>query len=523
MAGKIKPMSQVKQLLLLYKDGRGRKEIARSLRISKNTVKTYLAKLQSLNLNIDDLLALEDPVLEAKFHAGNPAYKDNERYETLKTELDFYKKELIKTGVTRKLLWEEYRLANTHGYSYTQFCFHMSQQEIASRRCMVMNHRPGEKLFIDFAGKKMSYVDTASGEIVQCPVFVACLPYSDYCFAMAVKSQSIEEFLFALKCCLDFLGGVPQIIVPDNLKAAVIKASNYEPDINRALEDFCNHYQTAVVPTRVRKPKDKALVENQVKLVYTRVFAMLRNVTFMSLEEMNRAILEKIVCHNQTRMQIKPYCREEKFLSDEKALLLPLPGEPYEIKYYRQYKVMANNYILLYPDKHYYSVPYQYIGQQARVIFTRTLVRIFVRGQLVAVHQRNFTPGKYTTVNEHLCSFHNHYLSRSPEYYRQKAKEKSDLLFCLVDRLFSGGRPAEQNYKSCDGLFSLHKKTDPVIFDRACEIALECGYCSYRYLLSTIENLKKTPLVIVKEEPKPLPSHDNLRGKEYYSQSVINL
>jgi len=362
MAGKIKPMSQVKQLLLLYKDGRGRKEIARSLRISKNTVKTYLAKLQSLNLNLDDLLALEDPVLEAKFHAGNPAYKDNVRYESLKTDLDFYKRQLDKTGVTRKLLWEEYRLANANGYSYTQFCFHMSQQEIASRRSMVMNHKPGEKLFIDFAGKKMSYVDKVSGEIVQCPVFVACLPYSDYCFAMAVKNQSIEEFLFALKCCLDFLGGVPQIIVPDNLKAAVIKASNYEPDINRAMEDFCNHYQTAAVPTRVRKPKDKALVENQVKLVYTRVFAKLRNVTFLGLEEMNRAILEKIVCHNQTRMQIKPYCREEKFLSDEKALLLPLPGEPYEIKYYRQYKVMANNYILLYPDKHYYSVPYQHIG-----------------------------------------------------------------------------------------------------------------------------------------------------------------
>lgn len=522
MAGKIKPMSQVKQLILLYKDGRGRKEIARSLRISKNTVKTYLAKLQSLSVNIDDLLALEDPVLEAKFHAGNPAYKDNVRYQTLKTGIDFYKRELNKTGVTRKLLWEEYLLANANGYSYTQFCFHLSQQEIASRRSMVMNHKPGEKLFIDFAGKKMSYVDKVSGEIVQCHVFVACLPYSDYCFAMAVRSQSIEEFLFALKCCLDFLGGVPQIIASDNLKSAVTKASNYEPEINRAMEDFCNHYQTAAVPTRVKKPKDKALVENQVKLVYTRVFAKLRNVTFFGLDEMNRAILEKIVCHNQTRMQIKPYCREEKFLSDEKPLLMPLPEESYEIKYYRQLKVMANNHILLYPDKHYYSVPYQHIGQQARVIFTRTLVRIFVRGQLVAVHQRNYSAGKYTTVKEHLCSFHNHYLSRSPEYYRQKAKEKSDLLFCLVDRLFSGGRTPEQNYKSCDGLFSLHKKTDPVIFDRACEIALECGYSSYRYLLSTIENIKKTPLVAAKEEPRPLPSHGNLRGRDYYSQSVIN-
>ena len=515
-------MSQVKQLLLLHKNGRGRKEIARSLKISKNTVKTYLAKLQSLNLKIDDLLALEDPVLEAKFYVGNPAYKDNERYGSLKTDLDHYKKELNRTGVTRKLLWEEYRQANVNGYSYTQFCFHMSQQEIASKRSMVMNHKPGEKLYIDFAGKKMSYVNRESGEIVQCPVFVACLPYSDYCFAMAVRNQSIEDFLFALKCCLDFLGGVPQIIVSDNLKAAVIKASNYEPDINRAMEDFCNYYQTAAVPTRVRKPKDKALVEDQVKLVYSRVFAKLRNVIFFGLAEMNIAILEKVICHDQTRMQIKPYCREEKFLSDEKHLLSPLPVEPYEIKYYRQLRVMANNHILLYPDKHYYSVPYQYIGQQARVIFTRTLVRIFVRGQLVAVHQRDYTPGKYTTIKEHLCSFHNHYLSRSPEYYRRKAKEKSDLLFCIVDRLFNGGRPPEQNYKSCDGLFSLHKKTDPVIFDRACEIALECGCSSYRYLFTTIENLKKSPKTVVNETPRSLPSHNNIRGKEYYSQNIIN-
>ncbi|MFC1734158.1 IS21 family transposase [candidate division KSB1 bacterium] len=506
----------------MYKEGRRFKEIARNLNISKNTVKTYIAKLLSLQCDIDDLLALDDPILEARFHAGNPAYKDNERYDALKTSLEHYKKELDKVGVTRKLLWEEYKSDQPEGYSYTQFCFHMSQQAIAQRRSMVLSHKPAEKLFIDFAGKKMSYINKSTGEIIQCPVFVACLPYSDYCFAMAVRSQCIEDFIFALKSCLEFLGGVPEIIVSDNLKSAVVKANNYEPDINRALEDFCNHYKTVAVPTRVKKPKDKALVENQVKLVYMRVFAKLRNETFFSISEMNKSILEKVVCHNQTRMQIKPYCREEKFLSDEKHLLSPLPEESYEIKYYRQYKVMPNNHILLYPEKHYYSVHYKWIGEQAKVIFTRTLVRIFVKGELVAVHQRNFTPGGYTTIKEHLCSYHNHYLSRSPEYYRQKAKEKSELLFRIVDKLFNGGRPPEQNYKSCDGLFNLHKKTDPKIFEKACEIALECGNSSYRYVLGTIENLKKMPDVQKKEEPRPLPSHSNIRGKDYYIQTTLN-
>jgi len=237
---------------------------------------------------------------------------------------------------------------------------------------------------------------------------------------------------------------------------------------------------------------------------------------------MNKAILEKVICHNQTRMQIKPYCREEKFLSDEKHLLSALPEEPYETKYYRQYKVMANNHILLYPDKHYYSVPFQWIGQQAKIIFTLTLVRIFVKGQLVAVHQRSFIPGGYTTIKEHLCSYHSHYLSRSPEYYRRNAKEKSELLYYIVDKLFNGGRPPEQNYRSCDGLFSLHKKTDPIIFNKACEIAIECGYCSYKHILKTIENIKIMPNLQIKEEPRPLPIHNNIRGKEYYKQTNIN-
>ena len=522
MAGKIKSMSQIKQLLLMHKEGRKIKEIARNLSISKNTVKSYLEKYLSLKCSLDDLLKLEEPLLEAKFHAGNPAYKDNTRYDSFKSKLDYFATELKKTGVTKQLIWEEYREDEASSYGYTQFCHHLTQQLIARKPSMVLPHKAGEKLYVDFAGKKMSYVNRETGELIECPVFVACLPYSDYGFAIAVRSQNVEEFLFALRSCLEFLGGVPEILVPDNLKSAIIKANNYEPDINRALEDFCNHYGTTVVPTRVSAPKDKALVENQVKMVYTRVYAKLRNTMFFSLNELNYGIMEKIICHNQTRMQQKPYCREEKFLSDEKHLLSALPTEAFEIKYYREYKVNNNNHIYLTQDKHYYSVPYKWIGQQAKVIYTRTMVRIFVKGELVSTHQRSFAPGQYTTVIEHLCSHHQHYLKRSPEYYRQKANEKSKLLYHLVDTLFKGGRPPEQNYRSCDGLFSLYRKTDTQTFNRACEIAIECGYCSYKYVLKTIENLKKMPETQIKQINKPLPSHNNIRGGEYYKQTTIN-
>ena len=522
MAGKIKPMSQVKQILLMHQQGRKIKQIARDLLISKNTVKTYLEKYLSLKYSLDELLKMEDPLLEAKFHAGNPSYKDNSRYETFKLKLDYFAKELKKTGVTRQLLWEEYRQEEPDGYGYTQFCHHLTQQLIARKPSMVLPHYPGEKLYVDFAGKQMSYVNKQTGEVIKCPVFVACLPYSDYAFAIAVRSQGIEEFIFALRSCLEFLGGVPQVIVPDNLKSAVVKANNYEPDINRALEDFCNHYGATAIPTRVSAPKDKALVENQVKVVYTRVYAKLRNTMFFSLDELNGGIMEKVRNHNQTRMQQKPYCREEKFLSDEKNLLFALPNEPFEIKYYREYKVMKNNHIYLAQDKHYYSVPYKWIGQPAKVIYTRSLVRIYVKGENVACHQRNRTPGQYTTVTQHLCSHHQHYLQRSPDYYKEKARETSDTLYKLIDTLFKGGRPPEQNYRSCDGLFSLYRKTDVEIFNRACEIALECGHCSYRYVMQTIENLKKTPKTQTEQPGKPIPSHKNIRGGEYYKQSTIN-
>ena len=412
-------MSQIKQLLRLHQQGKGRKWIARSLGVSKRTVKAYLQKVALCGSSITQLLELDDPVLEGKLLAGNAAYRD-ERFEYFKSKLDYFERELKRTGVTRKLLWEEYRKEQRDSYGYSQFCFHLSQQLVAAKPAMVLTHMAGEKLFIDFAGKKLSYVDKESGEVIDCQVFVACLPYSDYSFALAVRSQSISDFIYALGCCLHTLGGAPLALVPDNLKSAITKASRYEPDVNRALEDFANHYRITVLPARVRKPKDKALVENQVRLIYNRVYARLRNRQFFSLAALNEAIAEKIRAHNQTRMQQKPYCREERFLADEKYLLLPLPAQPFELKYYRLLKVAKNNHIYLSEDKHYYSVPYQHIGKQVQVCYTRSLVHIYCKDQQIALHQRSYKAHGYSTIKEHLCSQHQHYLDRSPDYYLQK-------------------------------------------------------------------------------------------------------
>ena len=514
MAGKLRPMNQIKQLLQLHEQGKSIKFIARSLGISKNTVKTYLAKVSLISLDIQTLLAMDDPIMEAMFHAGNPAYKDD-RFEILKSWLDFYSNEHGGVGVTKHLIWSEYRDANPNGYGYSQFCYHLSQQHLASKPSMVLHHQAGEKLFIDYAGKKLFYTDVETGEIVPCQVFVACLPYSDYSFAMAVRSQNINDFLYALGCCLQELGGVPQVLVPDNLKSAIIKASSYEPEVNRALEDFANHYHTTVIPARARKPKDKALVENQVKLIYSRVFARLRNQQFFDLASLNKAIKEKIMDHNQTRMQQKPYCREEKFLSDEKHLLQPLPEQPFELKYYRELKVAKNNHIYLAQDKHYYSVPHMYTGQSTKVIYTRSMVYIYAKAEQVAVHVRNYQPGGYTSVKEHLCSAHQHYLDRSPDYYMDKAKSKSDELHQFMVLMFAQDRHPEQLYRTCDGLLSLQRKTDQEVFHKACLMAIEHQNYSYRFIVNIMTN-KMTGQPETKQK-KPLPDHENLRGRDYYA------
>lgn len=521
MAGKPKDMSQIKQVLRMYQQGLGKKKIAISVGLSKTTINAYLHKIASSGWNINELLSLEDFALECRFHAGNPAYSDN-RFDYIKSRLEYYEKELNRGDyVTRRLLWEEYRNEHPGGYSYGQFCFHIQQHLLAHKPSMVLHHEPADKLFIDFAGKTTSYVDASTGEVKTCQLFTACLPYSGYSFAIAVESQTVDNFTYALSQCLKYIGGVPSAIVPDNLKSAVIKANRYEPDINKALEDFANHYGTVVLPTRVCKPKDKALVEKQVHLTYTHVLAKLRNEQFFSLQSLNDALLDKTHLLNQTRMQKKPYSREEKFIADEKPLLKELPCDDFQIKYYKIYKVAQNNHIFLADDKHYYSVPYTYISKKVKVIYTRTMVHIYEQGKEIAVHQRSLVQGGYSTIKEHLCSQHQHYLSRSPDYYINKAGSISTITERLFRLIFQQNKHPEQLYRSCDGLLHLSKKISVERFDKACLLAIEYQNYSYQFILKIIENNMMDYQIIQTE--KNLPTHHNIRGKNYYEQLTLNL
>lgn len=516
MAGKIMRMSTIKQLFSLHKDGHGIKFIARHLGISKNTVKGYLAKLSTLNFTVDELLKFDDPVLESCFHGGNPAYSDN-RHDDLMQLMPYLVEELKKKGVTKHLLWEEYSQGKSVFYSYSQFCFHLLQYQKTLHPSMVIHHAAGDKLMIDFAGKKMSYIDRLTAEVVNCNLFIAVLPYSGYAFVEACPTQTISDFVHCTTQCLQTLGGVPQALVTDNLKSSVTKSDKYEPELNVTFSQLGNHYGFSVLPTRVYKPKDKAAVEGMVKIVYTHVMARLRHRQFFSLSEMNIAISEQVFLFNQRRMQLKGFTREEQFISSEKPILRPLPATIFEIQYVKTYKVAMNNHILLTPDKHYYSVPYRYIGKKVVVVFTRTIVRIFHAGSLLCMHIRKYDLGKYSTDADHLCSHHRAYIQRSPDYYKAKALGVDPVLHELFELIFNQpDKHPEQLYKTCDGLLrlaKLHKSSGQFI--KACSISIESGMINYGFIKRIIDN-KMTEAAFAPQLDLPLPKHDNIRGRDYF-------
>ena len=511
MAGKVTEMSKIKQLIRLHESGVSNRRIAEVLSIDRGTVNNYIRKIKAGNMQTSDLLELEEPVLEGKFIAGTAAYTDK-RFDEFKELLPYFEKELKRKHVTHRLLWQEYLSKNPAGYRYTQFCYHLNQLLVARRPSAVLTHEAGEKLFVDFAGDQLEIIDIQTGEVTSVYVFVACLPYSDYTFIMAVKRQTTEDFLYALACCLKHLGGCPKIIVPDNLKAAAVKTDRYEPTLSRLMDDFANHYGLGVMPTRIFHAKDKAKVENQVRIIYSRVYAKLRNRHFFSLEELNHALAEKIMEHNQTRMQRTDYSRQEKFLADEKHLLGALPATEFEVKYYTDLRVGHNNHIYPGRDKHYYSAPYIYTGQKVHVIYTRTLVRIFFKNERIATHER-VTGYGYTTIAGHLCSAHKHYNSRSPGYYIETAKKRSALLAEIITLIFNRPQPPELFYRTCDGLLSLCRKTNPDRFEKACRIALANNVFNYGFIKSLIAG---NSLYEETETYKSLPTPHDMRGKQYY-------
>lgn len=524
MAGTITPMSKIKQILLLKKQGVSNRKIAKMEGINKETVNIYIKFIDDNHLIIDELLKKDEPELNHLFHAGNPAYTD-ERMKVFLEELPYYREQLLLPHVTRQLLWVEYKSRHLDGYAKSQFYFHLKQNHVAvkdkSNAVMAKTYVPGQKLYVDFAGDKLSYIDLDTGEEVKVEVFVACMPYSDYAFVICVPSQKKEDFIDAIRQCLEYLGGVPPIIVPDNLKSAVTKTHRYEPEINNALRDMGNHYHFVVTPCQPYEPTQKALVENHVKLAYRHIYAKLRNRTFHSLRELNEAIRKLLDEHNQTRMQKRPYSREENFHANEKPLLQPLPETEYEITETASLTVQRNCCVEMRRNgiTHFYSVPYVHVGKRAQVVYTNSIVKIYVDGTLAATHTRVHKYG-YSIINEHFASNNRIVMEKSSSNYIERATQVSEAFRRYVERLFDksrSGEPEEVYYKTCDMIFSLHRRYDDDAFNKTCELCLEHDVFTGKRFEAILKN--KYLLCqddATNEAPEPT-DHANMRGADYYA------
>ena len=514
-------MGKIKQILLQDKAGVSQRQIARNLGVNRETVGKYIKAAKADTMGVDGLLGLDETELERRLNGGTAAYSDR-RHDELSLLLPGIEEEIRKghrKGVTVKLLWEEYRREHPDGYGLTQFRHHYGQYLGAGKSVSTVLkdlHVPGQAVYLDFAGNRMHYVDSNSGEMVAVEVFVASMPFSDYGFALAVPSQRSEDFVHALSRLMEALGGVPAVLVPDNLKAAVVKSDRHEPEINGLLSDFASHYGCMVQPARVRHPKDKSTVENTVKLVYQRVYAPLRNTVFHSLEELNAAIAAKMRDHNQRRMQGNGCTREELFLSEERPRLLPLPKSAFEILSSCELTVGRNCCVYLGTDKHYYSVPCELVGNRVRLVYTRSLVRIYHADKCIATHRRDCTPGRYTIDPAHLPPASSEYRSRNVEYYIGRAAAILPELGEMVELLFATTNQAEQAlYKGCDAMLHLARETPRETLLQACRSALlhgKYGYWYFKGFVAAATDATATP-----EPLSPPPAHENIRGSGYYS------
>jgi len=511
MAAKPIAMSTLKQIIRLYGKKTPVKQIVRITGISRNTIRQYLRRLEDCQYTLENLLNLEDAALEAFLFGKDSNPRQESRYDLLREKLESFYKEHKEGRITKYLLWQEYKEQHPDGYQYTQFCYHLHQIDLVKKVSMVILHEPGDVLYVDFTGRKAEYIDKESGEIIKAELFVATLGFSQYSYVEAVTSQRSEDFIHALNNALTYFEGVPACIVPDNLKAAVIKTDRYEPVLNRVLEDWANHNQTTIVPARIYKPKDKSLVENLVKQTYNRILNPLRNQRFYSLRELNAGLLLRLDMHNKEKFRKADYSRKDLFLSKEKAFLKALPSNAFQIRKYKTVTVRKNSYVEVSEDKNYYSVPYQYIGRSVELCYSVSMMYVYCKGILIAQHLRSFKKSAYTTIDQHLPSYYKDYRDRSPEYYLAKAAQYDPLLEQVFLTLFETARHPEQKYKSCQGILSLSTKHERKKFISVCSQAITYNCCHYSFISRALKHYIPEP-----EDEKPLPVHDNIRGKNYY-------
>lgn len=515
MAGIPITMNKLRKVILLHADGKSKRFISNYLQLSRNTVKKYIHRFIRLKLTLEDVKVLQDKELAALLLTPEEKVL-SARLQAAHTFFAYAEKELKKTGVTRLQLWQEYLLLHPDGLGRSTFYEQFKRWQLKSSMTptMHMNHKAGDMMFVDYAGKTLQLVDTDTGEVKEVQFFVAVLGGSQLTYAEASMSQKKHNFIRSVENAMYYFGGVPKAIKPDNLRSAVTKSDRYEPKINDTFLEFSEHYDTTVIPARSRKPKDKSLVEITVKILYTRIYSPLRNEVFNDLDELNGAIRELLDAHNRTSFSGRAYSRRALFDEIEAPILGLLPQQRFEIKKQSVVKVILNGHACLGEDKHYYSVPYQYIGKKVKLLYSSNTVEVFHKYERIAVHPRVKSRFNYSTIKEHMASHHQFMTDWTPQRFINWASAIHKDVELYIARVIEKKKHPEQAYKSCMGILSLHKKVGSDRLIGACQRAL--GYELYGY--KPIQNILQKGLDRIQDnnEDEGLPPHDNIRGKDYY-------
>lgn len=509
-------MRKIKDILRLRRDsGLSYRSISQALNIGYGTVVDYLERAERANLGWPLPEGMDERDLGRLLFPTQPR-TGQRRF----AEPDFGQvhQELGGKSVTKQLLWQEYRQQHpTDGYSYAQFCHRYLKWLGCQQRSMRQIHYAGEKLFVDYCGPTMTVVNPDTGEVRSAQVFVAVLGASNYTFACASWSQKQEDWLAAHVQALEFFGGVPQIIVPDNLKSAVSKVDRYKPVITASYQQLAAHYQSVIIPARPYKPKDKAKAEVAVQIVERWIMARLRHHTFFTLASLNQAIAQLLVELNERPFKKLPGSRRSQFERIDKPALRPLPAQPYQYAEIKQARVHIDYHVEY--DKHYYSVPHHLVKQAVEVHASASVVVFYSHGQRVATHPRSYRQGAHSTCAEHMPGTHRTVHEWSAERFLSWASDVGPATGEVMTLLLNRKQHQEQNFRSALALLSNAKKYGRDRLNSACARALQINSPTR----SSVESILKRGIDQISlerstdsQQELALDTHENVRGQNYY-------
>lgn len=492
-------------------------KIAASCGVSKKTVNKVLAAAKDKDLAWPLPASYTDAVIEGILfpsEEGNSSPKRMPDYE-------YIRKELLRNGVNKKLLWTEYlkdcKLNGDNPLMYSQFCYYIQQDEQKRRATMHIVRKPGEQIEVDWAGDPAYITDPDTGEIINAYLFVGVLTYSQYPYVEAFPDEKQASWINAHVHMYEYFGGVSRILVPDNCKTAVIHNNKWnDQQINTVYHEMAEHYNTAIIPARVRAPKDKPNAEGTVRVISTWITAALRNEQFFSLAELNKAIRRKLEGLVHRPFQKKEGSRYEIFRDEELPLLTPLPATPYELADWKQATVQYNYHISI--DGMLYSVPYEYIRRKVDVRVTATSIEIFYKQNRIASHRKLYgRKGQYSTITEHMPTEHQQYLEWNGDRFRRWANQIGPCTGEVINAILTSQRVEQQSYRSCMGLLKMAEKYSPEHLEAACKKALiYTASPSYK----SIKNILAAGLEKPTEDTNPNPSSANThaitRGADYY-------